>query len=334
MRMERVHPLVTLYKQTILGFEPLAFAKMNSPGAEAKYTKIYRPLSNHLIRLHLRGDMTLAVCLVNPAGLARAAVLDIDAGGQAALLSALEKARARRLVAFAQSSATAEHDGGHVWLLFDAWQAPDRFRLLADMLAHEAGIQAESYPTRKAIRLPLGVHRWTGKRGVLFLPDGMTLDLDRSEQAVKTAIRSLKTLPQNSIEQLPPLPIVRQVSPDAPIKRPEAQGGSQNVIRDYNHSVNLITLLERFGGRVSQYFPNDSGALMHCPCPHHQHQDARPSIEVRRAKNPQRYGEYVVYGYSPTCVFYTERGQVVDAFGVYCQMNNLEPDEAVRQLSS
>jgi hypothetical protein len=49
--MEQVHPLVYEYKQTIIGFDPPAFAKMLETGASRKYTKIYRRLSNGLLKL-------------------------------------------------------------------------------------------------------------------------------------------------------------------------------------------------------------------------------------------------------------------------------------------
>jgi hypothetical protein len=286
--MEKLHPLVVEYHNTILGFDAPAYAKMNGSDAERKYTKIYRRLSPLLIQAHLRGDVTLAVCLINTTGSAKAAVLDIDAGGEAALMRVRKQAEEQRLIAFAQSSTNHHHDGGHIWLLFDGWQTPERFRLLANTLAEEAEVAAESYPTRKAIRLPLGVHRWTGKRGRLFLPDGTVLNLDEGEQVVKEAIHALRALPYNSVDLLPELPMPRRANRDAPESFSARREGSHDVIRDYNHSTNLITLLESSGGRVAQWLPT-GGALMHCPCPHHKHRDARPSIEIRPAKNRERY---------------------------------------------
>src|SRR5262245_1169282 len=128
--MENVHPLAIEYHKTVLDFQPPAFAKMNEPGAQRKYTKIYRRLSYPLLQSHLRGDITLAACLINTAGSARAAVLDIDSGGEAALLRVLSAATDRQFIAFAQSSTNNEHDGGHVWVLFDGWRDPARFRSL------------------------------------------------------------------------------------------------------------------------------------------------------------------------------------------------------------
>jgi hypothetical protein len=308
--MEQVHPLVYEYKQTIIGFDPPAFAKMLEPGASRKYTKIYRRLSNGLLQAHLRGDVTLAVCLINTAGSARAVALDIDEGGEAALIAVLAAARQRNLVAFAQSSPGTEHNGGHVWLLFDGYTEPVRLRYLAVTLAQEAGVSAETYPTRKTIRLPLGIHRWTNRRGSLFLPDHSQIDLDPGEQAVKDAIHALRRLPLNPLSILPPPPqAVSEPIKQVRERRSEGRGTDGDFIADYNHSTDLVGLLESLGGRVAQQLPS-GGVLMHCPCPHHKHGDARPSIELRPARNTQRYGDFVVYGYAPTCLFYTERGQV------------------------
>lgn len=330
--MELVHPLVADYKKTILGFDAPAFAKMNEPGSERKYTKVYRRLSNRLIQSHLRGDVTLAACLINTAGSARAAVLDIDSGGEVALVRILQRAEDKKLVAFAQSSINEEHAGGHVWLLFDGWSEPERFRLVADTLAQEVGISAETYPTRKSIRLPLGIHRWSRKRGRLFLPNHSVVDLDTGEQAVRDAIRILRDLPQNSVQVLPErLGAPPRNIKDTPMRPSMARGAAADVIHDYNHSTDLLAFLERLGGRIAQYLPSGS-VLMHCPCPHHKHRDARPSIELRPAKNPARYGDFVMFGYAPECLFYTERGQIVDAFSAYCKLYRLEPDEAVREI--
>jgi hypothetical protein len=315
--MEQIHPLVAEYKATILGFDPPAFAKMNELGSERKYTKIYRRLSHKLLQAHLRGDVTLAVCLINSAGSARTAVLDIDKGGEAALSRILYQAEQRQLIAFAQSSRNEEHNGGHVWLLFDAWREPDRFRHLADILAQAAAVKAETYPTRKSIRLPLGVHRWTGNRGQLYLPSGVVLNLDAGEHVVRHAVRELWKLPQNAVDQLPTAPPLLPRNPrNALQRRSVAQEAPLDFIHDYNTAIDLLAFLERLGGRVAQYLPSGS-VLMHCPCPHHQHNDARPSIELRPAKNRERYGEFVIFGYAPGCLFYTERGQIVDAFSAY-----------------
>lgn len=337
--MEQPHPLVVAYQETILGFEPPAYAKMNRRGALHKYSKvlieqggerIYPPLTLDLIQSHLRGDITVAACLIDPEGRARASALDIDEGGEAAIRRVLDLAIVQGFTGFAQSSENDEHQGGHVWLLFDKRADPTRLRRLAQQLAEQAGVLAETYPTRKTIRLPLGVHRWTGRRGRLYLPDGRLLELDAGEHVVRHAVRLLSELPQNDTALLPPLP--KRITPKKePLPRFTAQAGDESVIQQYNQATSLVGLLERAGGRVAQQLVS-GGFLLHCPCPHHKHGDARPSLELKPARNRQRYGEFVAFGYAPSCQFYTESGRVIDAFSVMCLLEGLSPSEAARRL--
>lgn len=330
--MEQIHPLVTLYQQVILGFEPLAYAKMNERGAPHKYTKIYRRLTPTVLRAHLRGDITIGTCLINQYNKARAAVLDIDQGGIEALSRTLAYTSSQGLHAFAISSDNEEHSGGHVWLLFAQWNEPARLRQLAENIAIACDMQAETYPTRKAIRLPFGIHRWTGKRGMLFVVGATPLELDSGNNVVHEAIRRVSSLPLNHSDVVPQM----KLQSDKPLdsareNRSNSRENSENSIRDYNHATDIIQLLQGFGGRIAEYLHN-GGALMHCPCPFHKHADARASIEVRPTKNKDRYGDFIIFGYVPGCVFYTERGQVWDAFSAYCKLHGLEADEAIKRL--
>lgn len=339
--MEQPHPLVLAYQETILGFEPPAYARMNGRGASYKYAKVvrdvegkrvYPPLTLDTLQAHLRGSQTVAACLIDPEGQARVSALDIDNGGEEVLRRVLEMAAIQGFTGFAQSSVNEQHQGGHVWFLFRERTDPQRLRRLAQQLASQVGISAETYPTRKAIRLPLGIHRWTGKRGTLLLSSGLALNLDAGQHVVRQAVRILRDLPQNAASLLPPLP-QRGLRNEAAVSLPEAVGGTREVINQYNQQTNLISLLESFGGRVAQPLAH-SGVLMHCPCPHHKHGDEKPSLEIKPARNRARYGEYVAFGYSPSCLFYTESGTVMDSFGVWCLINGLSFVEAVKKLTT
>lgn len=91
-------------------------------------------------------------------------------------------------------------------------------------------------------------------------------------------------------------------------------------------------LYESRGDAIAQMIVH-GGVLMHCLCRHHSHGDARPSIEIQPAKNVRRYGYFIIHGYAPSCLFYTEHGCVTDAFSAYCKLMSLDPREAVRQLT-
>jgi hypothetical protein len=316
----------TIFRALFLAHRPPRKARMCEPGSPVRYITYPHPITDSEIRAHLRGDLTLAAPLVGADGLASAAALDIDHGGVRAVRRVLAAAELRGLIAFAITSTNDRHDGGHVWILFDQPAAPERLRLLADALATAVSVAAETYPTYRTIRLPLGVHRRSGRRGTLILPDWSTIDLDRGPEAIVQALRSLDACPlRNSTEQLPHLPAPEPVTP----QRPRLSGSLHSVIDDYNRQTDLLTLLTSYGARAAT--TRGPTVLLHCPCGQHQHGDQTPSLAVSPARSV-RYGLYVAHGYAPACAFYTERGQVIAAFDVFCHMEQLTPAEAVQQI--
>ncbi len=328
------HARVAGFRALYLRHEPQRHAQMRDPQADRKYTDYRQPITDQQIVAHLDGRITLAAPMIGPDGLARAAALDVDSGGTTALKQLLDAAQAHGWTAYAITSTNEEHDGGHVWIHFDAPTTPDRARLLAQKIAATAEIEAETYPTRKHLRLPLGVHRWTRKRGVLLLQDGTAIDLDSGDTTIDQALALIASLPANSADRLPEL---------APPSRParslhtpatthqNALGDAKSAIAAYNQATDLISLLESYGGRIAEQV-SGGGMLMHCPCGRHSHGDRRPSLEIRPARS-NHYGRYVAHGYSTNCQFYTERGQVVAAFDVWCRLDSLTPVEALKQIN-
>jgi len=321
---DQVQVFHTLY----LAHEPESHARMNGPKAAKKYTKFHHAPTNGEIADHLAGRRTVAAPLVGPHGLCHHAALDVDAGGPSALRRVLAAAQHQGWTAYAITSDTDEHTGGHVWLHFDTPSAPERTRLLADQLAAAAGVDAETYPTRKALRLPLGVHQWTGKRGTLLLQEGQQLDLDAHTDAVVQALAMIAALPLNNASALPEVP---RRTPTTSQAHQTAPGAAKDTITRYNGHTDLITLLERYGAKIAERYGN-GGALLHCPCGRHSHSDRRPSLEVQPARSA-RYGRMVAVGHAAHCLFYTERRQVMDAFGVYCKLEGLTTREALYRLN-
>ncbi len=321
---DQVQVFHTLY----LAHDPESHARMNGPTAAKKYTKFHHAPARGEVADHFAGRRTIAVPLVGPHGLCHHAAFDVDAGGPHALRRVLAAAQAHGWTAYAITSETDEHMGGHVWLHFDQPTAPERARLLADLLAQAAGVDAETYPTRKALRLPLGVHQWTGKRGHLLLQDGQQLDLDTGPDAVAHALVTIAALPTNATSALPDVP---KRAPTAPQARQMAPGAAQNTITRYNQQTDLVALLESYGGKIAERY-GTGGALLHCPCGRHSHGDRRASLEVQPARRA-RYGRMVAVGHAANCLFYTERRQVIDAFGVYCNLEGLTTREALYRLN-
>jgi len=317
--------------------DPTSYARMLRPGARHKYHKVHRAPTRDDLDAHLAGDETIAVPLIGAAGLSYHVALDIDHGGVDALHRALNVSQALGWIAYAITSTNNEHSGGHLWIHLDQPTAPARARLLAEQIAVAAGISttghdpdAETYPTMHALRLPFGVHRWTKRRGQLLLQDGTSIDLDAGAAAIRAAIATVAHLPQNTTANLPdlPPPPVRNTARQTRQERPHAP---TNPIQEYNHSTNLIDLLEQHGSHVADTY-RDGSMLMHCPCGQHQHGDAQASLEVRPARNTSRYGQYVAVGHAPHCRFYAEHRQVMDAFTVYCRLEGLTIKEALQQI--
>lgn len=176
---------------------PRRVAVMKAAG-ERKYQDLdERPDRETLRKLaldHLEGKRTIAVTLADDAGLARAGCRDYDAGGEAALLAALDADAARGIVSFAFLLAGGDHSGGHLWRLY-AQPAPAR-DIRAD-LRRLPGEKGELYPDNNPIRLPFGYHRRKRTRGILVLQDGRRFDLDTSA-GLRDGLAAVLALPRNA----------------------------------------------------------------------------------------------------------------------------------------
>ncbi len=288
---------------------PQHYARMRAPGHPHKYVTIHAPLTARELGRHWDGRVTLAASLVTSTGQSRVAALDLDRGGLDGVRAVLRSAEHGGYQAFgyAVHGGKDGHDGGHVWLFFDQLCVPVRLRALADQLARAAHVEdAETYPTRKSLRLPFGLHRTAHQHGRLLLQSGELFQLDDSLQR-RAALHAVVTLPTNPVALVPtfpPLPPPQQAARRSHHDRTSAQ---------FNHGTDLLALLIAAGARVARPLAH-GGVLLHCPCRQHRHGDTTPSLEVRPSTTPARYGRWIALGYSPTCRFYVERGQIVDAF--------------------
>ncbi|MDQ3732202.1 MAG: hypothetical protein M3329_09665 [Pseudomonadota bacterium] len=330
--MSPIDHQIVRFRRLFLAHQPPHQAWMQDAGAAHKYRKQFHAITNGELARHLAGTLTLAAPLVGQDGTARAAALDLDTGGEQALWSVIAAAVSKARVAFgiACRGGRDGHGGGHVWLLFDQPAAPERLRQLAQELAAEAGVSAETYPTRKALRLPLGLHRWTGRRGQCLLPDNDTIGLDVGPNALAHALLAIDALPRNQVTQLPTIPRPAAPEPRPGHQRQAALGKMSFTIERYNQATDLVDLLLGYSGRIAEHF-HGGGLIMHCPCGQHLHGDRRPSLELQPATHA-RNGRFIALGHAPRCAFYTERGQVINAFSAFCILEGLTPAQAVQRL--
>ncbi len=315
------------FSALFLRHEPPSKARQNRPQADKKYTKLHEPLSTRDVADLLTGRETYAVPLVGVSSLAYWIAADVDHGGVVALWRLLDAALQYGICGFAITSTTSEHDGGWFWALMAGPFHPERGRLLIKAIAATADVAVEAYPSGKAARLPLGRHRWTGKRGQLLLQDRRTLDLDRGERAtLTTALEWIEALSPNSLGLLPHLPEPVQSAPRA--AKPTTTAGC-DLITTYNQTTDLISKLQGYGCRVAKHLPH-GGVLLHCGCPMHKHRDQKPSLEVKPAIKA-KYGRWVVHGYSPGCVLHTEQGQVFAPFDVEMAFEGLSAADVIKR---
>lgn len=173
---------------------PARVSLMTEAG-DAKYRDIAKPTRDELRELardHLAGRRTIAATLATD-GMAIAGCRDYDAGGEPALLAALQSDQARGIASFAFLLDQGDHPGGHVWRLYDR---PAPARDIAADLATLPGERGELYPSGNAIRLPFGYHRRKRTRGMLLLQDGRRFDLEQPAQ-LDAGILAVLDLPRN-----------------------------------------------------------------------------------------------------------------------------------------
>ena len=145
---------------------------------DGTYRWVYTPTDAAVLAAHLGGTSTIALSSLGEDGSCRWLCLDADQTD--ALPQLLELASALAEVGL-PGLVEASRRGGHLWLLLDA---PVSAAIARRVLLHElddlrvAGLHVPSfklYPDTEtvgalghAVRLPLGIHRLTGRRYALF----------------------------------------------------------------------------------------------------------------------------------------------------------------------
>jgi hypothetical protein len=158
---------------------------------------VYEACTPQLLAAHLAGEVTLAISSTDARGGCRWLCLDVDQVDALPKLLALASAlTARGLPGLVEAS----RRGGHLWLLLDAPTSATAARhvvlqTLDDLQRGGMAVPAyELYPDAAAegqgalghaVRLPLGIHRLTGRRYVLFNEYGYPCAFSSTEAALR-----------------------------------------------------------------------------------------------------------------------------------------------------
>jgi hypothetical protein len=237
----REHDAV-LFAELFAGREGVHARQWRSATGKHGYTPVHEPLSPQVARNHLLGNVTVGVYPVRQDQTVLFLAFDVDvarfalargaeAGDGRALAGPFGRAHAVacRLVDAAAAAGLAAYledsgwKGRHVWLFFAEPVPAGGARRLAEMLLRAAGpvpedVQVEVFPKQSRvardalgnlIKLPLGVHRVTGRRCAFVDAAGRPVArpfelLRRVERIPREALRRLLAQPEREAADTTP----------------------------------------------------------------------------------------------------------------------------------
>lgn len=244
--------------------------------ADGRYISLKKRLTLDTVAAHLRGSVTLGAYALDATSRARWICLDADSSEHwAEVLKLARDLRAQNVTPYLEPS----RRGGHLWLFFAQPIPGADARWFGHALLdthHLTGV--ELFPKQDAlttgpgslVRLPLGIHRKTGRRYHFITPDGEPL-----APTIRDQVRLLA-----APEQVPPA-FVAHVINSTP--QPEAVSPIAPVCGD----VAGATLSERLKNSisvydfVSRYVVLDEHGVGRCPF----HDDRHPSFSVNQSEN-------------------------------------------------
>jgi hypothetical protein len=245
---------------------------------DGQYVAIKRPLTLPMVEAHLLGKHTIGAYALDGQSQARWLCFDADEDeAWQGLVSLAATLAARGVPAYLEQS----RRGGHLWLFFaQAIAGRDARRLGRSWLSSPALASVEIYPKQdelrtgvgSLVRLPLGVHRKSGKRYHFVMASGEPLAPTVREQVALLA--SPATAPGPYVaEALATLPEPQGVLPTPRFAK-------QPVDRSAKPSERIkaaVSVLE-FVRRYVELDPNQRGL-----CPFHD--DQRVSFAVNEVGN-------------------------------------------------
>jgi Uncharacterized protein conserved in bacteria len=133
---------------------------------DGTYRRVFAPLTADVLHAHLQGEVTIATYTSSPRDLCRYAVIDGDQpGGLALLVQVQQRLAGDGIVSYLEQSRRE----GHLWVFFQNWAPAATVRWWLQPYC-PAGMEFNPKQDRigaglgSLIRLPLGVHRLTGRR--------------------------------------------------------------------------------------------------------------------------------------------------------------------------
>ncbi len=280
MRNEHEHHSVELDPYLVAGYAHTFISRTDLypvQQPDGRYITIHKPLDFNLITQHLLGHITLGVYLLDATSTAKSICLDADTDEAWQMLLTLTRTlQQQNIPVYPELS----RRGGHLWLFTEPLNGSFARRFGKQLLAEHHLSDVELYPKQdqlvsgpgSLVRLPLGIHRLTGRKYHFITPDGEPLAPTFREQI--TLLASPALVPFGFIMSLlaKTLPSAEAPKP-TPEHKPTSPAGH--------------TLSERIKARISvldfisQYVQLDAKHTGFCPF----HDDQKQSFSVNMEQN-------------------------------------------------
>lgn len=251
--MERGKPPPEIERRAVEGFAAAFIPRSDCYPlqlATGRYIQKKEPLTLDRVYQHLMGTLTLGAYALNSASQARWLCFDADDDGRFAQLKALAyRLQAAQQAAFLELS----RRGGHLWLFVPPMSGAETRRLARQMRGeYDLDPTIEIYPKQdqlltgagSLVRLPLGVHRKTGRRYHFITPDGQPLAPTIREQLALLA--QPPTLSEAFIARtLAAAPPHKPLAPTLPFEpRPTLPGAKLSDA--LKHTLSVYEFVSRF----------------------------------------------------------------------------------------
>lgn len=273
-----------------------------------RYKRAGKPLSMSDLYDHLIGVRTYGTYVIDAAGWCRFAVVDADSDdGLARLWRVQDHLAARGIISYVEQS----RRGGHLWIFL---ARPVKASQVRAWLLPLCPTDLEFYPKQdegkgygSLIRLPLGIHRKSGKR-YHFIERGdagQLVPLTLTDEERVTWLASIKRMDVPQVEQ--PASRPRAHAPTS-FSSPSQQRTSASPIRDWNAAQDPYEVIGR-------YVELNRNGVGQCPFGEH-HTSGRDEQASFKVYEPGEPGGYCWY-----CYTWQQGGSVFDFLKYYYRLD-------------
>jgi hypothetical protein len=306
-----------------------------------KYEDISGPLTRAMLQQHAAGAVTYSYML-DLEGKARAGVFDVDKGGRAVLVAALAAAHELGITAFAIVLPGEQHDGGHVYALYDKLYDAADIRAQVLLVVERAGLETkEVWPGyQQGIRGLFGYHQTKGTRGeLLYLDDDgdiLTLQLDDPDELAGAVdlVQILATAMANAAPpavEPKPAPEPRPIRKVTPIKEsPGERAAAQITTGRIDTGAIFTEAIKRFNADhphyISESLVRGEAGNYFCECGNHS--SGKPKIAISFHGGIERGRSW-----SPDCTWFPsgDKNRFIDPFALYVLREHSGNDRAAKE---